>query len=168
MNARLMTRAKILAIHRQVVHGSAIHMHLAVVKHWWQHPRNRHRCAQPAPQQAVPVYGQRAGGQVRRHAEERQWQVLDLAIAELSAQQPRNLAPRDQRHQRQGVVIQGVGINEGAAEAFDQFLMRPFPRHTGAKNCAQTVAAYGVDGHAGLAQRAHYTDMREAAGTATG
>ena len=119
-------RAAALRAHhvdRQVVHRAAVDEHLAALEHGRQHAGDRDRGAQPAPQRALLVHGDAAGGEVRGHAEEGQRQVLDVDVAELAAQQHADLAAGHQRHERQRVVRERIGVDEGALEALHQLVV---------------------------------------------
>ena len=150
-------------VDRQVVHRAAVDEDLAALEHRRQHARDRDRGAQPPPQRPLLVHGDAPGREVRRHAEERQRQVLDVDVAELAAQQHADLAPGNQRHERQREVGQRVGVDEAALEALDEFLVGPVRGDARGQDGAHAGAADEVDRHAVLAQRAHDTEMREAA-----
>ena len=155
-------------VDRQVVHRAAVDVHVAAVEHRRQHARDRDRGAQPAPQRAAAVHRAAAGRQVGGDRVERQRQVLDRDVAELLPQQPADLATGHQRDDRQRVVVERVGGDEGAAEALDHLRVGPAGGDAGADDRADAGAADEVDRHAGLAQRAHHADVREAARAAAG
>ena len=77
------------------------------------------------------VFVNAAGGQVRRHAEIGFRQFLDADIAEILAQQGRDLLAAHQRDQREGVVGQRIGVDEGRAHALGEFLDRLEPEEAG-------------------------------------
>ena len=81
------------------------------------------------------VHGDAAGREVRRDAEERQRQVLDVDVAELAAQQHADLAPGHERHDRQRVVGQRIGVDEAALEALGRAPRGPIPTRRPRRGC---------------------------------
>ena len=71
--------------------------------------------------------------------------------------------PAEQRDQRQRVVAQRVGVDEGHAEALDELLVGPARGDAGGDDGAHAGAADQVDRHARGAQRLDDADMGEGA-----
>ena len=72
-----------------------------------------------------------AGGQIGADAEVRLAQILDQHVAVLSLQQPRDFAAARQRHEREGVIVHGVGVDEASAVAQPHFVVAPSHRDAG-------------------------------------
>ena len=155
-------------IDRQVVHHAAIHEQMAVMGDRRQNAGQRHAGAQSAPQRTGPVHMDAPGREIGRHAEERLRQFLDARVAVIVAQEIGDLAPAHERDEREGVIGQRIGLDEGCAHAVGQFVDGPFGRETGRDERAHAGAAQLIDRHARFVQRLQDADMGEAARAAAG
>src|SRR6266699_1220348 len=91
-----------------------------------------------------------------------------MDVATVLAQQPADLASRNERHERKSVVTQRFGFDKRSVKSLLQFLDAPTLSNPGAQDSSHTGATNEIDGHARLAKRPHDTDVREPASTPTG
>jgi len=104
-------------IDRKIVHHSSIDEKVAVMRHRRKNSRKRNARSQRAPDQPRAMLVDPTGRQVRRDAEEWLSQLLDAAVAEIAAQQRRNLFSSYKRDQRQRVIRERIVANKRVAHA---------------------------------------------------
>jgi hypothetical protein len=98
------------------------------------------------------MHDQLPGAEIRRHAEERQRQILDRVLAELAAQEARDLPARHEGHQRQRVVVHRIRVDEAASHSIAQLFVAPFAGHASRDQRADARAADCIDHDASFSQ----------------
>ena len=84
-------------------------------------------------------------GEVGRHTEESERQILNGHVAKGMLQQTRDLMPGDEGNERQRIVAQRLTVDEGSAKTVGQLVDTPTQRNAGAEDRAHAGAADEVD-----------------------
>ena len=151
-------------LHREVVEHAAVDQQVTLERDRREHTGNGDARPDRHGARTTPVDVESRGRQVRRHAVERQPQILDVERPEVVVDVLADALALEEGDDRHGVVEQPVELLLGQR---DQFGIVQVERDAAGDRRAHRAPAHGVDRHPRLAQRPQRAEVGEPASPTT-